>query len=217
MIYARPSVMAAASVALMLLCLAFPPNLGCAAFDLEGFEQSASASLRNMDGAVTYITGGHVHRLPALNRYYADSSKFPSGRENEHLRLTDKYDMCLVSFGEHEGQFVVHWRASKPHQPILAIEPQPVIFARLNRNVLGLNITTHHYCVSDGYKEVTFPATNGLSGTRAGGNAQVGQGKYAIKCVPIELLLRNFPDCFFKIDVEGHEAFLMDALIGTLF
>lgn len=158
----------------------------------------------------------HIMRISQFHVHTAGTDlstvvKMPIGKgwENDHLIYTDRFDSCLITFGEWLGPFALNWKNKKPNSKIIAIDGDPIAYSGLSRNLFGLpGVTVHHYCVSDAYKAVKMPATGAGAGS-------VGMGEFDIICVDIDDLLNSFQECFFKIDVDGYEYAIIDKLIAN--
>ena len=117
---------------------------------------------------------------------------------------------CMVTFGEWRGPIATYWVATKKNNKIVAFEPDPLSFSRLATNLLSYGIVPLNMCVNvDG--ESLNTEMYDASGSRV--VKETGKHLFNVKCVAYDTLFSLYPDCFYKIDIEGYEHLLIDKLL----
>lgn len=135
--------------------------------------------------------------------------------EQDHLNFifNNWENNCLISFGEWVGPIVLSWdkymnnHIFNKDKFIIAFDPDPVAFTNLFTNAINKrNIHTYNYCVSNKTEVLNFVALGG-SGT------SVGSGNFPCYCINYLDLKNKYPNCHYKIDIEGYEEYLIDQII----
>lgn len=122
-------------------------------------------------------------------------------------------DEVFVDCGAFNGDTIRLFlkRSSSSFQKIVALEPDPVNFARLRQSVESLptevrkRIDLHCAAVGAVKGRVQFSAEGGPS-------SFVGSGDLQVEAVRLDDLLNGTPASFIKMDIEGAE---LDALMGA--
>ena len=103
---------------------------------------------------------------------------------------------------------------ARQQRPMLAFEPQPVIFQQLCANLALngiMNVTALPYACSAEHGMVSFDPPDYRSPGNFGGTAMMGSTPSALPsartapCYPLDSLVDETPVALIKIDVEGHE------------
>jgi len=132
--------------------------------------------------------------------------------ETNHLKEFELLEsQCLVTFGEWIGPIALYWNELCLKRNIIcniiAFEPDPIAFSKLSINVLSYsNIKIFNFCISKNiYK--TKITVQGNSGSK------INQGDYDVYCLNYQELYNEYPNCIYKIDVEGYEQELITELL----
>jgi FkbM family methyltransferase len=112
----------------------------------------------------------------------------------------------ILDLGSHAGTSLLFWRERFPQARIVGVEPDPVTFQRLRRNVDELGVELRHVALAERDGPVDFfPARQGwVSGLWGTGEPVRAQGRTLGSLIaeigPVDLL---------KVDIEGAERFLL--------
>jgi FkbM family methyltransferase len=123
----------------------------------------------------------------------------------------------IVDLGANIGLATLWFKRHYPRARIVALEPDPAIFAHLERNVRGNGFSDVELLNQAAWDKDTelFFLPDGADGGRALGASSVGEsataGRIRIKAMAVARLLEARPVDFLKIDIEGAEDVVMEA------
>ena len=117
---------------------------------------------------------------------------------------------CMVSFGEWRGPIASYWMATKGNNNVVAFDPDPLSYSRLASNMITYGVFPLNMCVNNDGESLNTEMYD-ASGSRV--VKETGKHLFPVKCVPYHTLLSEYPDCFYKIDIEGYEHLLIDKLL----
>ena len=114
----------------------------------------------------------------------------------------------ILDLGSHMGASVLFWRERYPDARIVAVEPDPVAFGRLCRNVAGwpgVELRNVAVCKDDGPVRF-FSAQQSWISSLAGEGVPVTVEGRSIRSLVAEI----GPVALMKVDIEGAERFIQD-------
>jgi FkbM family methyltransferase len=188
--------------------LALPGGITAARDDIV----RAMSLWKDAESATEYVdqlswrTGVGPHALPRTlspSDTYLDSQLFP---------LRD--DEVVVDCGAFDGDTVRAFlsRTNGSFSSIIAIEPDPLSFQKLETFVAGLGqqtrekIAIHRVAVGSEPGTVLFNASGSVAASKS------CSGNTTVPCVPLDDLLENRRPTYIKMDIEGSEP---DAIRGA--
>jgi hypothetical protein len=140
--------------------------------------------------------------------------------ELEAFDFLVKEDQCLVSFGEWIGPHIIPYALEQTSSKIIVFEPDPLAYSDLvvglALNQLDQRIRPHLACVNMNGEMVNLRGV-GMSGS----SIKKVKGSehwlmWVSMCFPIYDLLESYAkECTFKVDIEGYEETLIEALIAV--
>jgi FkbM family methyltransferase len=128
-------------------------------------------------------------------------------------------DVCL-DIGANIGSTALRWNLKNPGGRIICVEPHPVTFKRLQKNIeinKYANIEAYPYAVSNSGGSIEMYSDEGSSMMTA--NVKLTRPKQFVEAVTIDMLVKklkinNIDLC--KIDVEGHEINVLKGATNSL-
>ena len=132
--------------------------------------------------------------------------------------------VAFVDVGSNIGAYSLFFSSIPSVREIIAIEAVPGTFAELQKNIelnmLAPKITALNMAVSDNVGKITFGVVGDLSGANGALDTSIHnkfQDKVELACSTLDKLvaIRNASLCL-KIDVEGHEAVVLDGATDVL-
>jgi FkbM family methyltransferase len=143
----------------------------------------------------------------------ADAASFLSAHRDifvdEIYRFPFEHDApSIVDLGANIGLATLWFKQRYPRARVVALEPDPAIFACLERNVRGngfSDVELVNQAAWNADTELLF-LPDGADGGRAGGPVQDGApAGMKVKALAIDRFLAGRPIDFLKIDIEGAE------------
>lgn len=157
-------------------------------------------------------------RLGALEVEFVDAASFLSAHQEifveELYRFPFQGDAPhVVDLGANIGLATLWLKRAYPRARILALEPDPEIFARLERNVRANGLADVELVNAAAWNADTELAfqPDGADGGRA-----AARGPRKVRALAIDRLLRDRPVDFLKIDIEGAEEVVVPACAPVL-
>ena len=122
------------------------------------------------------------------------------------------YRVC-GDFGAYTGDTAADLAARCPRlTTVLAVEPDPKTFLRLQKNVGGLPVTAVNAAAWDKNEVLSFT----VGGNRGSGVGAAGKKQVSVRGIPGDGLFENLHADYLKFDVEGAEAKALSGLHATI-
>ena len=132
---------------------------------------------------------------------------------DEIYKFNSKNDEnVIIDCGANIGLATIYFKLRFPNSKIIAFEPDPNIFDVLNANIKSFNfsnIDLHNSAISNIEGFVNFEMNGALSGMIS--NSALNSNTVSVKSVRLKDLLAKYNQIeFLKIDIEGHEDYVME-------
>jgi FkbM family methyltransferase len=188
-------------------------------------------------GLEKYLNNKEIKRLRSLDRYtYAqtnlfgrafkivDACTFLSSLSEIFLQEiykfnTDEKNINIIDCGANIGLASLYFKMIYPDSNIIAFEADPTIFCFMKENLINqgyVNILCKNEAISDKDGYVNFHLEGGHSGMIV--NEDVSEKVVKVKSTRLKNILSGFNIItFLKIDIEGHEKYVIPDIAEELF
>ena len=145
--------------------------------------------------SASFLLDGHTFNCSTAEKYFFEREHFEQELWSVLSNFVGSQDI-VYDFGAHIGFWAL--RLSRVCRHVVAFEPSPVNFQRLQRNVSNLsNITLVNAALAAAEGEFKF--------TEAGSMSALGGDGAVVKATTLDLAATRYPaPTFLLMDVEGH-------------